>query len=226
LKQQNDIRALLAMLENEPDWMDVLDAAEALAQLGDPRGLERLIQTLGDPDPDVREVAREILTELNDPRGNEALQQPYTPAAVVFQQPVSKFKLFVSFLVGDNWRKIVRITLFLTAFFAAAFYLGGGAVFYLLVALPVYSLFPVGMLAIPYLFLSRPFPDGQARLIMSAPGVLIVLAGWSVYFLIIRFGVKAKKTAIFVVIYILFLLLLFGNVAGCTLQQTLFGKFM
>ena len=226
LKQQNDLPALLAMLENEPDWMEALDAAEALAQLGDARGLERLIQALGDPDPDVREVAREILSGLDDPRGNQALQQPFTPADVVFQQPVSRFKRFVSFFEDDHGREIVRVILFLTAFLAAVFYLGGSMLLYLLIALPIISLFPVGMLAIPYLLLSQPLTDTQIKLIMPPLGWIIGLVGWIAYFAIMHAGVKAKKTAIFVVIYILFLLLLFGNVAGCTLQQTLLGKFM
>ena len=221
LKQQNDLPALLAMLENEPDWMEALDAADALAQLGDPRGLERLIQALGDPDPEVRQVAREILTELDDPRGNQALRQPFTPAQVVFQQPVSKFKLFVSFL-NNHRREIARVTLFLAAFLAAffvvAFYMGGGAAFYLLILLPINFLFPVGMLALPYRLLSQPLPEEHIKLIMPPLGWIIGLVGWIGYFLIIHFGIKAKKPVVFIVLYVLFLLLLFGNVAGCTAQ--------
>jgi len=214
LKQKNDLPALLAMLESEPDWMNVLDTAEALAQLGEPRGLERLIQALGDPDPDVREVAREILTELDDPRGNEALRQPL-PADDVFQQPVSKFKLFVSFL-NNHRREIARVTLFVAGFAVAALLSSGP---------PAYILLPLGMLAIPAWLHSDVLQQDYLNVLISPLAVMTVMFGWFVYFLIIRFGVKAKKPAVFVVIYILFLLLLLGNAAGCTLQRELLHKF-
>jgi len=221
LKQKNDLPALLAMLESEPDWMNVLDTAEALAQLGEPRGLERLIQALGDPDPDVRAVAREILTELDDPRGNDALQQPVAQPDVVFQQPVSRSQLFVSFL-GNQRREIVRSLLFLAALFAVVLYtdrghmaaLSNGVLYFFWLVL----LFPVGMLAIPYLLLSQPLTDTQIKLIMPPLGWIIGLVGWIAYFAIMHAGVKAKKPVVFIVLYVLFLLLLFGNVAGCTAQ--------
>jgi len=214
LKQQNDLPALLAMLENEPDWMEALDAADALAQLGEPRGLERLILALGDPDQEVRQVAREILTELDDPRGNQALQQPFKPADVVFQHFVS----------SNNWQKIIRVSLFLVVLFAAVLYMGDGDIMFLFSGAPFFLLFPAGMLAIPYLLLSQPIPNDQINLIMPPQVVLIALLGWYVYFLLMRFGVKAKKPLIFVAIYILFLLLVFGNVAGCTAQMVIVNK--
>ena len=52
-----------------------INAAEALAQLGDKRGLDSLINALSNADNDIRDVAREILETINDPQGNQTLSQ-------------------------------------------------------------------------------------------------------------------------------------------------------
>jgi hypothetical protein len=73
LLEKGDVSGLVNMLENETDWMLCLIMAEALAELGDERGLDYLIAGLDIPDKDVNSTAREILAELNNPRGNLAL---------------------------------------------------------------------------------------------------------------------------------------------------------
>lgn len=74
LKQKGDVEALAAILEDKHDWMLSLDAAEALVQLEDQRGLDYLINALTNPSADIRAVATEILEGLNHPRGNAALR--------------------------------------------------------------------------------------------------------------------------------------------------------
>ncbi len=76
MKQKGDLNGLVKITKNDDEWMFRMDAAEALAQLGDKRGLKYLISALDDADMDVRDVAREILEGLNDQRGNQALQKP------------------------------------------------------------------------------------------------------------------------------------------------------
>ena len=74
LFEDNDIDGLTAILVHDRDWFMRLEAAEALALLKDPRGIDYLVVSLQDPDSEVRGVAEEILTELDDPRGNQALK--------------------------------------------------------------------------------------------------------------------------------------------------------
>ena len=89
LAENNDINGLVDILENKSDLMESLEAAMALAQLGDERGVNFLITSLIFPDPNISSHARKILTELNDPEGNLALEslhadldQPYIPKKV------------------------------------------------------------------------------------------------------------------------------------------------
>jgi hypothetical protein len=71
--KEGDIVGLVNILENDADSMICLNAAKALAQLGDERGLDYLIGALDIPDADVNFVAKEMLIKLNKPRGNLAL---------------------------------------------------------------------------------------------------------------------------------------------------------
>ena len=71
MKNRGNTEWLFAFLQDYPDdsekgWMARLDAAEALAQLGDPRGLDYLRQMAESPNQDIREVALEILDGLKD----------------------------------------------------------------------------------------------------------------------------------------------------------------
>ncbi|MFT3891609.1 MAG: hypothetical protein QM730_08260 [Anaerolineales bacterium] len=74
LKQKGDTQGLVSILNNSHNWMLALDAAEALVQLEDERGLNYLINALENPNIDFREVAREILEGLDVPQGNMALE--------------------------------------------------------------------------------------------------------------------------------------------------------
>jgi HEAT repeat protein len=74
LSENNDINGLASILENNSDPMLCLEAAMALAQLGDERGLNYLISALEIPDAEVNSRARKILAEINHPEGNLALQ--------------------------------------------------------------------------------------------------------------------------------------------------------
>jgi HEAT repeat protein len=76
MKQKGDRNGLVEIIKNDDEWRSRMDAAEALAQLGDKRGLNYLINALNDTDTEIRDAAREILEGLDDPRGNQALRQP------------------------------------------------------------------------------------------------------------------------------------------------------
>src|SRR5262245_141483 len=76
MKQIGDLNGLVKIIKNDAEWIFRMDAAEALAQLGDKRGLNYIIHSLDDSDAEVRDVTKEILERLNDPRGNQALLQP------------------------------------------------------------------------------------------------------------------------------------------------------
>ena len=76
MKQKGDLNGLVKIIRNDDEWISRMDAAKALAQLGDKRGLNYLIHALNDTDTNIQNIAREILEGLNDPRGNQALRQP------------------------------------------------------------------------------------------------------------------------------------------------------
>jgi len=74
LAEGGDIDSLVEIVYNEPDTMIRLEAAMALAQLGDEHGVDYLIYALHSPEVDINSAARKILVELNHPKGNLALQ--------------------------------------------------------------------------------------------------------------------------------------------------------
>ena len=75
LWMQGDVEGLSRRLMGETDVSMQLEAAEALAYLGDEEALRLLIETLDDPDQDVADMAAEILDWLDLPRGKTALQE-------------------------------------------------------------------------------------------------------------------------------------------------------
>ncbi len=74
LSNSGKIDDLVNILGHENDPMQCLNAAKALAQLGDERGMDYLIAALDIPDPGVNQTAREYLSQLNNRRGNLALK--------------------------------------------------------------------------------------------------------------------------------------------------------
>lgn len=73
LSKNSDINGLVSILETEFDPVLCIQAAEALARLGDERGLDYLINALEVNDPNIRYDAEEILSEINIPKGIIAL---------------------------------------------------------------------------------------------------------------------------------------------------------
>jgi hypothetical protein len=71
--EAKNIDGLVDILKNEPDSILRLEAGEALAKLGDERGLDYLIDALEFDDVNISYDAEEILSELNIPRGVLAL---------------------------------------------------------------------------------------------------------------------------------------------------------
>lgn len=67
-----DREGLARLMQYHQDWMVSMDAAEALASLEDPRGVQHLLAALADPSEDVRTVAREILEGLGTGPGGPA----------------------------------------------------------------------------------------------------------------------------------------------------------
>ncbi len=90
-----DREGLAVLLQYSPDWLIRMDAAEALASLEDPRGVQYLIAALADPSEDVRTVAREILEGLGTgpakpsaaPDESELPAQPAAPEPEPFPEP-------------------------------------------------------------------------------------------------------------------------------------------
>jgi hypothetical protein len=62
---EDKIKKLVFVMENDKDWMKRLDAAEALAQFNDTRGLDYLNKSLKNSNSDIREVAKEIISGLD-----------------------------------------------------------------------------------------------------------------------------------------------------------------
>jgi HEAT repeat protein len=75
-KSKRDVEGLFALLHSNrnKDSLLRLDAAEALAQLGDKRGLDYLNQMMNSSDKDIQEVASEILEGLKDYQPEPILQ--------------------------------------------------------------------------------------------------------------------------------------------------------
>jgi HEAT repeat protein len=68
------VEALAAMYETETSALNRVAMAHALARAGDPRGLDALVEALGDRRRDVRADAAIALTRLDDRRGDRVLR--------------------------------------------------------------------------------------------------------------------------------------------------------
>ncbi len=78
LRSLGDRDALFQIMDGERRSIRALQAAEALAQLGDVRGLDHLIATLDNPASGLRMEAAEMLQQLQHPRGLRALRERQT----------------------------------------------------------------------------------------------------------------------------------------------------
>jgi len=74
LRSLGDREALFQFMDAERQTELGLQAAEALVELGDVRGLDHLIASLKTTDSSLRDEAAQILEELNHPRGLRALR--------------------------------------------------------------------------------------------------------------------------------------------------------
>ena len=74
LREQGDVGSLRAIFAQEGNLAPGLDAAEALAQLGDESGVDALIHALEGPSAYLSDYAADILLRLNNFRGNEAVR--------------------------------------------------------------------------------------------------------------------------------------------------------
>ena len=79
MKSKRNIDGLLSLIRNdksqsEKDWMLRLDAAEALAQLGDNRGTQFIIKMTESPDLEISDVAKEILEGLKNYQADPVLK--------------------------------------------------------------------------------------------------------------------------------------------------------
>ncbi len=75
LRSLGDRDALFQIMDGDRRSIRALQAAEALAQLGDVRGLDYLIATLDNPASGLRMEAAEILQQLQHPRGLRVLRE-------------------------------------------------------------------------------------------------------------------------------------------------------
>ena len=75
LRSLGDREALYQIMDGDRRSLQGLEAAEALAQLGDVRGLDHLIATLNNARSGMRMEAAEMLQGLGHPRGLRALQE-------------------------------------------------------------------------------------------------------------------------------------------------------
>jgi hypothetical protein len=74
LRSLGDREALFQVMDGERQTERGLDAAEALVELGDVRGLDHLIAALRSSNSSLRHRAAQILKEMNHPRGLRALR--------------------------------------------------------------------------------------------------------------------------------------------------------
>ena len=74
LRSLGDREALFQFMDGERQTQRGLEAAEALVELGDVRGLDHLIAALRSSNPSLRQEAENILIEINHPRGLRALR--------------------------------------------------------------------------------------------------------------------------------------------------------
>lgn len=108
LSENNDIDGLVNILKNNSDPMLCLEAAMALTQLGDERGLNHLIAASRISDVEISSQARKILAEVNHPEGNLALlshqvseNQSYTPEKIRFGK-ASFLAGYIGFILIDT----------------------------------------------------------------------------------------------------------------------------
>ena len=69
-----DVEGLLRVLDEGDDWMDQMDAAEGLVQLGDRRGLEYLLVARQSDIEEVQQCAAEILNDADIRRMREQIE--------------------------------------------------------------------------------------------------------------------------------------------------------
>jgi hypothetical protein len=106
MKNKRNVEELFTLLqsdkgESEKDWMLRLDAAEALAQLGDKRGLDYLNKMIESSNKDIQDVASEILDGLKDFQPEPILQtqvhQQSNPNSLVYRI-ISKYPYPISWI--------------------------------------------------------------------------------------------------------------------------------
>lgn len=74
LVSMRDFDGLFELMNESNDWMDQLDAAEGLVQLGDRRGLEYLLVAKQSENRNIRETAKEILADPSIKRMREQIE--------------------------------------------------------------------------------------------------------------------------------------------------------
>ncbi|MFH1186423.1 MAG: HEAT repeat domain-containing protein, partial [Chloroflexota bacterium] len=74
LRSLGDREALFQIMEGNKQLIQGLEAAEALAELGDVRGLDHLIAALSSPSSNLRHQSAQIIKRLDHPRGLRALK--------------------------------------------------------------------------------------------------------------------------------------------------------
>ena len=119
MKHRGDTEGLFALLQGNrnEDWMSRLDAAEALAQLGDGRGLDYLNHMLTSSDKDIQEVVSEILEGLRDYQLEPVLQPE------IVDQPNSKnwvYKIALKYPYLVAWSAFVALSLLADVLLAPA----------------------------------------------------------------------------------------------------------
>jgi len=74
LVNMRDVESLLELMNESEDWMDQLDAAEALVKLGDRRGLEYLLMAKQSDIDDISETAEEMLVDPENKRMRDQIE--------------------------------------------------------------------------------------------------------------------------------------------------------
>ena len=115
MKNQGNVEGLFALLQSDRDqsdkgWMLRLDAAEALAQLGDKRGLDYLNTIMESSNKDIREVASEILDGLRD------YQPEPIPQTQILDQPNSNSFVYK---ISSKYPYLIAWLAFIALYFLA-----------------------------------------------------------------------------------------------------------
>jgi hypothetical protein len=74
LVAMRDVESLLEIMEDDDEWMNQLDAAEGLVQLGERAGLDYLYSATQSDSREVRDYAREILQDPEIVRKQEDME--------------------------------------------------------------------------------------------------------------------------------------------------------